>query len=115
VPLRSATAKSVKTAFEERIIAKYGVPKVVISDNGVKFASHIFKSFLTDIRNTQQFTAPYTPQENLTERANRMVKTMIGLFAGQDQRNYDEKWPAIMLAVNTSISEPTGNTPSFLT
>jgi len=115
VPLRSATAKSVKTAFEERIIAKYGVPKVVISDNGVKFASHIFKSLLTDIRNTQQFTAPYTPQENLTERANRMVKTMIGLFAGQDQRNYDEKWPAIMLAVNTSISEPTGNTPSFLT
>jgi len=37
-----------------------------------------------------------------------MVKTMIGLFAGQDQRNYDEKWPEIMLVVNTSVSEPTG-------
>jgi len=57
---------------------------------------------------SQQFTAPYTPQENPTERANRTVKTMIAQFAGQDQRNWDEKWPEIMLAVNTSTSESTG-------
>jgi len=37
----------------------------------------------------QQFIAPYTPKENLK---------------GKDQRNWDEKWPEIMLAVNTSIS-----------
>jgi len=58
---------------------------------------------------SQQFTAPYTPQDNPTERANRTVKTMIAQFAGQDQRNWDEKWPEIMLAVNASKSEPTGN------
>jgi len=33
---------------------------------------------------------------------------MIAQFAGQDQRNWDEKWPEIMLAVNTSTSESTG-------
>jgi len=38
VPLRSATAESLKKAFRERIIARYGVPKVVITDNGVQFA-----------------------------------------------------------------------------
>jgi len=63
----------------------------------------------------QQFTAPYTPQENPTERANRTVKTMSTQFAGQDQRNWDEKWAEIMLAVNTSTSESTGRTPEFLT
>jgi len=112
VPLRSATAESLKKAFRERIIARYGVPKVVITDNGVQF---IFKSFLAEMGISQQFTAPYTPQENPTERANRSVKTMIAQFAGQDQRNWDEKWPEIMLAVNTSISESTGHTPAFLT
>ncbi|KAH8358392.1 hypothetical protein KR084_003667, partial [Drosophila pseudotakahashii] len=40
---------------------------------------------------------------------------MIAQFAGQDQRNWDEKWPEIMLAVNTSVSESTGYTPAFLT
>jgi len=63
----------------------------------------------------QQLTAPYTPQENPTERANRTVKTMIAQFAGQDQKNWDEKWPEVMLAVNTSVSESTCYTPSFIT
>jgi len=31
---------------------------------------------------SQQFTAPYAPQENPTDRANRTVKTMIAQFAG---------------------------------
>jgi len=63
----------------------------------------------------QQFTAQYTAQENPTNRANRTVKTMIALFAGQNKRNWDEKWPEVMLAVNTSVSESTGYTPSFIT
>jgi len=46
-------------------------------------------------------------------RANRTVKTITAQFAGQNQRNWDEKWPEIMLAVNTSVSESTGYTPSF--
>jgi len=85
---------------------------VVITDNGVQFASCIFKSFLAEVGISQQFTAPYTPQENPTERANRTVKSMIAQFAGQDQRNWDEKWPEIMLAVNTSTPESTGHTPA---
>jgi len=77
VPLRSAKAESLKKAFRERIIASYGVPKVVITDNGEQFASKIFKSFLAKMGSKQLFTAPYTTQENPTERANRTVKTMI--------------------------------------
>jgi len=115
VPLRSATAESLKKAFKERIIARYGVPKIVITDNEVQFFSKIFKSFLAEMGTKQQFTAPYTPQENPTERANRTVKTMIAQFAWQNQRNCDEKWPEIMLAVNRSVSESTGYTPSFIT
>jgi len=40
---------------------------------------------------------------------------MIAQFAGQDQKNWDKKWPEIMLAVNTSSPESTGQTPAFLT
>jgi len=106
---KTSTAESLKKAFKERIIARYWVPKIVITDNGVQFTSKTFKSFLAEMGAKQQFTAPYTPQENPTERANRTVKTMIAQFAGQNQRDWDEKWPEIMLAVNTS------DTPSFIT
>jgi len=37
---------------------------VVITDSGEQFASRIFKSFLAEMGISQQFTAPYTPQEN---------------------------------------------------
>jgi len=47
LPLRSATAESLKKAFRERIIAKYGIPKLVITDNGVKFARRIFKRWVS--------------------------------------------------------------------
>jgi len=87
VPMRS---ELLKKAFRERVIARYGVPKVVITDNGVQFASRIFKSVLAEMGISQQFTAPYTPQENPTKRANRTVKTMIAHFAGQDQRNWEQ-------------------------
>jgi len=60
VPLRRETADSLKKAFSDRIIARYGVPKVVITDNGVQFASRILKSFLAEMGIRQQFTAGQT-------------------------------------------------------
>nr|XP_043069579.1 uncharacterized protein LOC122322172 [Drosophila bipectinata] len=60
-------------------------------------------------------TAPYTPQQNPTERANRTVKTMFAQFAGKDQRAWDEHWPELMLAVNSAVSESTGYSPCFVT
>jgi len=45
----------------------------------------------------------------------KKIKTMTAQFARQDQRNWDEKWPAIMLTVNMTMSESTGYTPLFLT
>ncbi|XP_043062763.1 uncharacterized protein K02A2.6-like [Drosophila yakuba] len=71
VPLRRATTETLRKAVRERIVARYGVPKIMITDNGVQFTSRAFKRFLEELGVKQQLTAPYTPQENPTERANR--------------------------------------------
>lgn len=115
VPLRKATAESLIKAFRERIIARYGVPKVLITDNGTQFTSRIFRKFLDEYGVHQQLTAPYTPQENPTERANRTIKTMIAQFSEQQHNKWDEFLPEMMLAINTSVSESTGYSPAFLT
>ncbi|XP_043064434.1 uncharacterized protein LOC122320322 [Drosophila ficusphila] len=112
--MRKATTESLQKAIRERIVSRYGVPKIVITDNGVQFTSKAFKRFLEELGVRHQFTEPYTPQENPTERANRTVKTMIAQLAGADQRTWDDKWPELQLAVNTSVAESTGS-PAFVT
>jgi len=74
---------TLQKALRERIFARFGVPKVLIRDSGVQFASRAFKKFLGDMGIEQQFTAPYTPLEYPTERANRTVKTMISKLPGK--------------------------------
>ncbi|KAL7725468.1 hypothetical protein ACLKA6_017759 [Drosophila palustris] len=102
-------------ALQKAILARFGVPKVLITDNGAQFTSRTFKNFLQDTGVKHQYTAPYTPQENPTERANRTVKTMIAQFAGANQRFWDEALPEITLAVNTSVTASTGYSPAFVT
>jgi len=74
VPLH--TAETLQKAFKERIIARFGVPKDLVTDSGVQFTSRAFKKFLADI--------PHTPQENQSERASRTVKTKVAQFAKQN-------------------------------
>lgn len=76
VPLRKATTETLQKAIRERIVARYAVPNVMVTENGVQFTSRSFKRFLKELGVRHPFTAPHTPQEN-PERANRTVKTMI--------------------------------------
>ena len=114
IPLRQATTAAVKKGFRERILTRFGVPKVIITDNGAQFTSKILAKYFESIGVKQQFTAPYSPQENPTERANRTIKTMIAQFAGDNHRTWYEYLPELAFAINTSIMETTNYSPAFL-
>ncbi|XP_070142431.1 uncharacterized protein [Drosophila kikkawai] len=61
-----------------------------------------------------QYTAPYTPQQNPTERANRTIKTMVAQYIEDKQTTWDELLPEFNLAINSSISDSTGFSPAFI-
>ncbi|XP_037942477.1 uncharacterized protein LOC119675353 [Teleopsis dalmanni] len=109
---KSATTNGVKKALRENIIARVGVPKVLLTDNGSQFNSRALKQFLENFRH--QFTAPYTSQENRVERTNRTLKTIITQVSEQEQRKWDEHLPEIMLALNSSVSTSTGYSPAYI-
>jgi len=94
VLLRTATAQSLKKYLNNAY--SHGVPKVVITDSGVKFANRIFKSFLTEMGFRQKFTA----RRKKTEQSKQ---TMIARFAEQNHRNWGEKWAELFLEMNTNI------------
>ena len=114
VPLKGSTAAALQKAFRERIVSRYGIPKVFLSDNGTQLTSRSFKKYLQELGVEHKYTAPYTPQENPTERTNRTVKTIISQMTEGDQRNWDDFLPEINLAINTGISDSTGYSPAYL-
>jgi len=59
-----------------------------------------------------QLTAPYTPQENPAERANRTVKTITTQFSGTEHTRWDDWLPEISMATKNSRSESTGYSPA---
>jgi len=73
IPLRKATTATLIRAFRERIISHFGAPRKLVCDNGSQFSSKTFKDFLKETGVEPQFTAPYCPRENPT---NRTVKAM---------------------------------------
>nr|XP_041630537.1 uncharacterized protein LOC121501968 [Drosophila kikkawai] len=114
VPLRKATGAQLERAFRERILSR--VPRTFVCDNGTQFTGRSFPNFCKSLGMELQHTAPYTPRQNPTERANRTIKTMIAQYLdGGPQSTWDQLLPEISLAINSSISDTTGFSPAFLT
>src|SRR5204862_68239 len=59
-------------------------------------------------------TAPYSPQGNPVERANRVVKTMISQFVKENHRSWDLWLSEFQFAINTAVHDSTGYTPAIL-
>ncbi|XP_044312732.1 uncharacterized protein LOC123037173 [Drosophila rhopaloa] len=115
IPLRKATAAAVQKAFRERILGRVGTPRKFVCDNGTQFTSRALKDYFAKLGVEVQYTAPYCPQENPTERTNRTVKTLVSQLSEGDQSTWDNMLPEISRAINSSVSDSTGYTPAFLT
>ena len=61
-----------------------------------------------------RLTPPYSPQCNLVERANRVIKTMIAQSIATSQETWDVYLPEIQFTYNTAHSESTAHTPAYL-
>lgn len=115
-PLRNATSKAAVEHLENRIFLTYGVPEVLISDNGSQFISAEFNNFLNKYGVKKWLTARYHPQANAVEAANKTIETSIRAYIKdtKDHRSWDENLTKIACAINTSIHSSTKFSPYFV-
>lgn len=112
-PCRDATATIVAQVLEEKVFMVFGVPNIIISDNGSQFKSKIYADLAIKYKYALWYTPFYHSQANPSECANKIIGNAIRCYIvnDEDQRNWDKNIAYLSSAINSSFHSATKNTP----
>lgn len=113
-PIRSATSRKTVEILEGYIFLTFGVPEVLVSDNGKQFTSNDFRNFLQSYGVDHQLTALHSLQANASERVNRNVLSKIRAYVNSNQKDWDKFLKAFSCSLMTSVHEAIGVDPYSL-
>ncbi|GFS41352.1 hypothetical protein Acr_00g0073880 [Actinidia rufa] len=88
--------------------AKFGVPKVIISDNARQFDNDRFRLFCSDLAISHHFSSPGHPQANgQVEVTNRTILRNLKARLERSKSEWAENLPSILWAYHTTSRIPT--------
>ncbi|ODM89266.1 Transposon Ty3-I Gag-Pol polyprotein [Orchesella cincta] len=110
-PMSTATSSKV-VDFLEEIFCRFGVPKVIMSDNAQNLIGKTMKHFLKQWGVKHVVTSAYHPQSNRAERTNKDLVRMIASFCQESQKDWDLHLQSFALALRSHVNDTLKVTPS---
>ena len=111
-PLATITKKSIHTFVWRNIICRYGIPRVLVSDNGKQFDNSAFRDFCSELRIKNHYSSPAHPQANgQVEVTNRTLLKIIKTRLEGAKGIWPDELPSALWAYWTTTRTPTGKTP----
>ncbi len=105
-------AVTVAKKLVEMFMLRLGVPRTIHSDQGKYFESRLFQEMCKLLQMNKTRTTPYNPQsDGLVERMNKTLISMLSVFVEDNQSNWDELLPYVMMTCRSSVQSSTGFTP----
>ena len=110
IPLVEITAEAVISAFLLQWVARFGCPKVILTDRGSQFTSRAFKDVTQYLGATHKFTTAYRPMPNgVLEVYHRVIKNAIKCYL--DRPSWMEQLPFILLGMRSAVGVASGISP----
>ena len=110
-PTDSATSSKV-IELSRTLFAQFGIPEVVVTDNGACFISEELETYLTKNGVKHITSAPYHPSTNgLAEHAVQLVKKGL---KKEKEGSMSSRIARVLMAYRTTPQSTTGVTPSEL-
>lgn len=111
--IRKSSARITVDRMKKEVFLKFGVPEIVISDNGPQLTSKTFKEFLVEYGVKHWLTAFYHPQANPTEAANKTIGNAIRAYIrdNESHSSWDAHIDEIAFALNSALHSSTNHTP----
>lgn len=113
-PLKEAKAKQLTFFMENMIFLLFGVPEILLSDNGAQFTSKEFKNLLQKYGVNHWLTPVYFPQVNNAERTNRVITSAIRALIKKEQNEWDANIYKIAHSINNAIHSSSKFSPYFV-
>jgi len=110
-PVKNTSAEIVASILWKEVMARYGVPKVILSDSSRSFKGRLMAALAKELKITLRFTTVRHPQANGgVERVNKTLKQCLGILAkGMD---WEQALPSVLFAIRRSPRAPLWLSPA---
>uniref|UniRef100_A0A1I7YHP6 Integrase catalytic domain-containing protein n=1 Tax=Steinernema glaseri TaxID=37863 RepID=A0A1I7YHP6_9BILA len=106
------TAVEVADFVFNDIVAMFGVPRIIITDQGTEFRNQLDKHLSDKLGIEHRFSTPYHPQTNgLVERMNQTIKSKLVKLIEDDPKSWDLRLPIALMAIRSTANRSTGTSP----
>ena len=115
-PLATITEKNIQNFVWKAVICRFGIPRVLVSDNGKQFNNPRFRQCSQELGIHNHYSSPGHPQANgQVEVTNRSLLKLIKSRLEGVKGLCPEELPSILWAYRTTVRIPTGETPFRMT
>ncbi len=111
VPIPNHEALTIANELN-KFISLFGIPEVIVSDQGTEFTSNIIKDLTKLFKIHHVLASPYHPQSNASlERTHATLKDYLKHFISKNPDSWDEYVTHAILYFNTTIHSSTKFSP----
>ena len=110
--LATITEKNIRNFVWRNIICRYGILRVLVSNNGKQFDNNAFKNFCSELSIKNHYSSPAHPQANgQVEVTNRSLLKIIKTRLEGAKGIWSDELPKVLWAYRTTARTPTREMP----
>ncbi|GJY15778.1 reverse transcriptase domain-containing protein [Tanacetum coccineum] len=111
-PVATITGQKILQFIWRNIVCRFGIPGIIVSDNGKQFSNNPFREWCEELKIKQNFTSVAHPQANgQIEVTNRTILQGLKARLGKAKGQWVEELPNVLWAYRTTARAGNGCTP----
>ena len=115
-PLANIRDVDAKKFIWRNIVIRFGVPRTLISDNGLQFDSKTFRRYCYELGIINRYSTPAYPQGNgQAEAINKVIVSGLKKRLDDAKGSWVEELPHVLWTYQTTPRRSTGETPFAMT